>query len=129
MTITIEEALRQHILGVSAVTDLVEDRIYADEAPVNPTVPFIVVQRVSTANTRAVQRVVAQRVRMQVECWSTKVTDVRALTQALRISFNGRGMIGDLDVIDAIAEDERSDRNSTFELYRQSIDVFFIFKQ
>ena len=66
---------------------------------------------------------------MQIECWGTKKTDVLALANALRASFRGRGQLGQLDVIDAIADDERSDRNAVFQLYRQSIDVFVTHKQ
>ena len=126
---TLEEGLRDHILGVPDVAALVDGRVYADEAPQEVGDPFIVLQRVSTVPTRAVQRVVAVRARMQIECWGTKKTDVLALTNALRASFRGRGQLGQLDVIDAIADDERSDRNAVFQLYRQSIDVFVTHKQ
>lgn len=125
---TIEEGLRAHILAISEITALIGDRVYADEAPLNPEVPFIVVQRISTTPTRALQRVIAQRVRMQVDCWSDRKAQVLTLTRLLRASFSGRGKVGQMDVIDAIAEDERSDRNTVFELYRQQIDVFFIHK-
>lgn len=125
---TIEEGLRAHILAISEITALIGDRVYADEAPLNPEVPFIVVQRISTTPTRALQRVIAQRVRMQVDCWSDRKAQVLTLTKLLRASFSGRGKVGQMDVIDAIAEDERSDRNTVFELYRQQIDVFFIHK-
>ena len=126
---TLEEGLRDHILGVPDVAALVDGRVYADEAPQEVGDPFIVLQRVSTVPTRAVQRVVAVRARMQIECWGTKKTDVLALANALRASFRGRGQLGQLDVIDAIADDERSDRNAVFQLYRQSIDVFVTHKQ
>ena len=126
---TLEEGLRDHILGVPDVAALVDGRVYADEAPQEVGDPFIVYQRISTVPTRAVQRVVAVRARMQIECWGTKKTDVLALANALRASFRGRGQLGQLDVIDAIADDERSDRNAVFQLYRQSIDVFVTHKQ
>ena len=125
---TIEEGLRAHILAISEITALIGDRGYADEAPLNTEAPFIVVQRISTTPTRALQRVIAQRVRMQVDCWSDRKAQVLTLTKLLRASFSGRGKVGQMDVIDAIAEDERSDRNTVFELYRQQIDVFFIHK-
>lgn len=125
---TIEEGLRAHILAISEITALIGDRVYADEAPLNTEAPFIVVQRISTTPTRALQRVIAQRVRMQVDCWSDRKAQVLTLTKLLRASFSGRGKVGQMDVIDAIAEDERSDRNTVFELYRQQIDVFFIHK-
>ena len=126
---TIEDALQAHILASSEITALIGNRVFADEAPQGVATPFIVFQRISTANTRALQRVVAQRVRMQIDCWGDRKAQVLALTRFLRASFTGRGMIGQMDVIDAIAEDERSDRNTVFELYRQQIDVFFIHKQ
>lgn len=125
---TIEEGLRAHILAIPEITALIGDRVYADEAPLNTEAPFIVVQRISTTPTRALQRVIAQRVRMQVDCWSDRKAQVLTLTRLLRASFSGRGKVGQMDVIDAIAEDERSDRNTVFELYRQQIDVFFIHK-
>lgn len=43
-----ESTLRSALTGASAVTALVGTRIYPDEAPPNPTVPYVVYQRIST---------------------------------------------------------------------------------
>ena len=126
---TIEDALQAHILASSEITVLIGNRVFADEAPQGVTTPFIVFQRISTVNTRALQRVVAQRVRMQVECWSDRKAQVLTLTKLLRGLFNGRGKVGQMDVIDAIAEDERSGAQTPFQLFSQQIDVFFLYKQ
>ena len=126
---TLEEGLRGHIIGLAEVAALVGTRVYADEAPIEVEAPFIVFQRISTVPTRTLGRVVAVRARMQIECWAVRKVHALALAAALRASFNGRGRLGALEVIDAVGDDERSDRNAVFDLYRQSIDVFVTHKQ
>jgi len=112
---SIESDLYTHLKNDSGVSDLVGTRIYPLMAPQNVINPYITYQVISDNSKQCIGGSVYQNdTRFQLDCWSTKYTEVKAIKEAVLsalIGFKSSYAISNMD-----------DYESDTLLYRQLID-------
>lgn len=111
----IESDLVTHLKADTALTALVSTRIYPMVAPQNVVKPYIAYQVISDNSNQCVGGTVYQSdVRFQLDCWSTKYSEVKAIKTAVINAITGFKSSSNISVMDDY-EDETL-------LYRQMID-------
>jgi len=112
---SIESDLVSHLLADAAVSALVGIKIYPMKAPQNVTNPYITYQVISDNSNQCIGGEVYQNdTRFQVDCWSTKYSEVKAIKEAVisaLIGFKSSNSISNMD-----------DYEPDTKLYRQLID-------
>ena len=111
----IESDLVAHLKANTALTALVSTRIYPMTAPQNVVKPYITYQVISDNSNQCVGGAVYQSdTRFQLDCWSTKYSEVKAIKTAVVNAILGFKSSNSISVMDDY-EDETL-------LYRQMID-------
>ena len=109
----IHEALFSRLSGVAGVTTLVGSspcRIYPDEAPQKPTLPYVVYFRVGSERPHAmVADTTIRRARFQFNCYASKSDDARALADAVIAALSRYSGTQATVVIDDIYIDNQID--------------------
>ncbi len=112
---SIETDLVSHLKSKTEITDLVGRRIYPMLAPQNVINPYMTYQVVSDDSNQCMGGEVYQNdTRFQIDCWSTKYSEVKAIKEAVEnalIGFKSSNSISNMD-----------DYESETQLYRQLID-------
>lgn len=86
----LQRDLRDYLLSRVAITDLVEERIYALRMPQPAAYPAIVISLVSTNATRSHDGYSEMRTRrVQVDCYSDDFDEMQALGEAVFRTLNG----------------------------------------
>lgn len=111
----IESDLVAHLKSDVALTNLVSTRIYPLVAPQNVVKPYITYQVINGNNKQCVSGGIFQTdTRFQIDCWSLKYSEVKAIQQAVINSLVGFKNSNSLNTMD--------DYESETLLYRQIID-------
>lgn len=112
---SIETDLVTHLKADSAVSALVGTRIYPLMAPQNVANPYITYQVINDNSNQCLGGSVYQNdTRFQIDCWSTKYSEVKAIKEAVEsalIGFKSSYAISNMD-----------DYEDKTQLYRQLID-------
>lgn len=112
---SIEADLVAHLKADSAISNLVGARIYPLIAPQNVTDPYITYQVVSDNSNQCMSGESYQNdTRFQLDCWSTKYSEVKAIKEAVLsalIGFKSSNNISNMD-----------DYEPDTKLYKQLID-------
>jgi len=112
---SIESDLVTHLNDDSGVSALVGTRIYPLMAPQSVVSPYIVYQVINDNSKQCIGGSVYQNdTRFQIDCWSTKYSEVKAIKEAVLsalIGFKSSYSISNMD-----------DYEPETKLYRQLID-------
>jgi len=112
---SIESDLYAHLKNDSGVSALIGTRIYPLMAPQNVIDPYITYQVVNDNSKQCIGGSVYQNdTRFQVDCWSKKYSEVKAIKEAVEsalIGFKSSYAISNMD-----------DYEPDTKLYRQLID-------
>jgi len=112
---SIESDLVTQLKNDSGVSALVGTRIYPLKAPQNVTNPYIVYQVIKDNSKQCIGGSTYQNdVRFQIDCWSTKYSEVKAIKEAVLSSIEGFKSSYNISVMD--------DCEPETKLYRQIID-------
>jgi hypothetical protein len=93
--VTPSAALKTRLVGLSAVTTLVGQRVYVDLLPQKPTLPAIRVQRISEledAHLRGARAI--RRARVQVDAIAASLETATAVSDAAHGDGAGSGLAG-----------------------------------
>jgi hypothetical protein len=91
--VSIEQGLVAHLLADSAVAAIVGTGVYPGAIPQGKDSPAIVYNRISTDRDIDMDGPSDfVRVLMQVDCWHTSYSQVKALADAVRAAINGAGI-------------------------------------
>lgn len=86
----VEADLYTHLKNSVAVSALVGTRIYPKVAPQNVARPYIVYHVISDVSNQCLGGGVYQnQVRVQIDCWSEKYSEVKSMKQAVKDSLIG----------------------------------------
>lgn len=121
---TLEEALRAHLIAHSGLSALVGSRVYPVQVPQNVTLPAMSYQRISTAPTQHRNQPVHGRVRMQLDGWASNyaaAVELRTQMRAAMETFQ-RGSAPRVDA--ALLQDDRDLREPDSDRWRVSMDYF-----
>lgn len=111
----IESDLVSHLKADVALSALVGTKIYPLLAPQNVTNPYIVYQVINDNSNQCIEGEVYQNdTRFQIDCWSTKYSEVKAIKEAVLNSLIGFKSSNSISVMD--------DYEQETKLYRQLID-------
>ena len=112
---SIESDLYTHLKDDAGVSALVGVKIYPMKAPQNVTSPYISYQVINDNGNQCMSGEVYQNdTRFQIDCWSTKYSEVKAIKEAVisaLIGFKSSNSISNMD-----------DYEPDTKLYRQLID-------
>lgn len=123
---TIEAAIRTHLLTVTGLTNLVVARIYPGKLPQTPTLPAVVFTRISTApvQDRSSATPVFSRGRWQFDCWATTYDGANALRLALRPALGGIAQASGPRIDVALMQDDRDIEEPETARWRAVLDYF-----
>jgi hypothetical protein len=125
---TLEAAMLAHLLGASAVTALVGQRISPPPAPQNQAVPFVTYQRISRVTPLTFTGETGpSRHRLQVDCWATSYLAATALADTVEQALhNFRGAVsGRVVYLTRFADRDSVDFEAApVNLHRVSRDFF-----
>ncbi len=80
----IESGLRTYLLTITAITNIVADRVYPIILPQEPTLPAISIHNVGTVPIYLQgQRPVAATTRMQIDCYASDAITAKLLSKAV----------------------------------------------
>lgn len=109
-------AVRTYLLGVTAVTDSIGQRMYFDYLPQSPTLPAATIEKASeTYDMQLSQRTGLVHTRLSIECYAAKRIDANAAAQAIiRSGIDAvKGITNSVDIRGVAIEDGQ--RNFTVE--------------
>lgn len=111
----IESDLVSHLKSDVTLNTLIGGRIYPLVAPQNVIKPYITYQVISDNNKQCLRGgIYKNSVRCQIDCWSTKYSEVKAIKQAVINRLVGFKSSSDINPMDGY--------ESETLLYRQIID-------
>ena len=111
----IEIDLVAHLKADATLTALIGTRIYPLTAPQNVVKPYITYQVINGNNNQCVSGGIYQTdIRFQIDCWSLKYSEVKAISEAVVNSLVGFKASNNINVMDGY--------ESETLLYRQIID-------
>ena len=111
----IEIDLVAHLKSDVALTNLIGARIYPLVAPQNVVKPYITYQVINGNNNQCFSGGIYQKdIRFQIDCWSLKYSEVKAISEAVVKRLEGFKSSNNINVIDGY--------ESETLLYRQLID-------
>lgn len=112
----IESDLVTHLKADTALAALVSTRIYPMVAPQNVVKPYITYQVISDNSNQCLEGGIYQSdTRFQLDCWSTKYSEVKAVKTAVINAILGFKSSSSISAMD--------DYESETLLYRQMIDL------
>lgn len=123
---TIEAAMRAHLIADPGVSGLVGQRIYPIAMPQGTTLPAITYQRVSTVRIGSKQGPTGMaQPRLQINCWSKSYGDAKALADAVRVALDGyRGLMGGaVDVWETVVGTDVDLYEEDLGIYHVAVDV------
>lgn len=130
----LDEGLMAYLKATAGITALVGARIYPLTLPEEPTLPAIVIQRISTPRTLthdtsgATGDLISPR--FQFDAWGTSQAATKAISDALRAALNGKtGAAGGVTLRAALADEEVPDYNQETGLYRTRSDYIVWFQE
>ena len=107
----LEKALHSRLASVAAVNDIVGARKYPLVLPQNPTLPAITYRRLSGEREEGmVASYGLAHPRIEINCWETTYTKVKALASAVHTALNRASWTEDtVSVLDGVIESEMDD--------------------
>jgi len=85
-----EEAIRYTLVSDAGIAGLISDRVYAGELPERPIYPSAVYRRISTAPVHSSDGPSGlSQIRLQIDCWSRRFLDARALADRVTAVLDG----------------------------------------
>lgn len=112
---SIESELVTQLKADATLTALVDTRIYPLMAPQNVVNPYMTYQVVSDTSNQCYSGVTYQNdTRFQIDCWSAKYSQVKAIKEAVLNAIEGFKSSYSISVMDDYEPDTK--------LYRQLID-------
>lgn len=121
---TLEEALRAHLIAHPGLSALVGSRVYPVQVPQNVTLPAITYQRISTVPTQHRNQPVHGRVRMQLDGWTTSYGSAVELRIQMRAAMETFQRDSAPRVDAALLQDDRDLREPDSDRWRVSMDYF-----
>lgn len=111
----IESDLYNHLKDNADVSALVGSRIYPLKAPQDVQTPYLVYNEINGTKDQCIEGGVFQeRVRFQVDCWSTKYSEIKQLKEKVVNALIGFKASSDINT--------SGDYEDSTELYREIID-------
>lgn len=88
---TIEQAVYEKLTGASAITALVDGRIFPLLAPQKVKSPFIVYRRISSTRVKNIDTgpSFVANTRLQIDCYSADEDEMRDLREIVRLTLDG----------------------------------------
>jgi hypothetical protein len=131
---TLDEGIFAYLKATAGITALVSSRIYPLVLPQEPTLPALVVTRISTPRivshdtSGATGDLISPR--YQFDAWGTSQAATKAIADALRAALNGKtGAAGGITLRAALSEDEAHDYDPETGLYRIRSDYFIWYEE
>ena len=110
-----ESEVYQLLKTNTAIKALINERVYPMVAPQNVVKPYITYQVINGNNNQCVSGGIYQKdIRFQIDCWSLKYSEVKAIKEAVVNSLVGFKASNNINVMDGY--------ESETLLYRQIID-------
>lgn len=107
----IEGALSALILSKSAVTELVDQRVYPVRADQKAALPYVTFQRISGVPARGIAGPTSRATsRFQVNCWGRTIVEAKRLAKAVQQIDGYRGWIGG-HRLGGVSLDDQQDNN------------------
>lgn len=133
MPANIHQALQSHLIGVTAISDLVGTRIYPDKAPTSATFPYITYGVISNTHVRHFDDISGLASPLiQIDVWSNTRLSAVTVAEEIRVELeNKRAGIGptgnQLSVSGIFLENDRDlyeppEDSSQVGIYRVSMD-------
>lgn len=92
---SLEQGLKSALTADATVNGLVSGRIYPEIMPFDVTYPAISYQRISTVRYQTLEAVDGfTQVRIQVDCWDSSYSGVKALASAVKGAIDGVRTLG-----------------------------------
>lgn len=126
---TIEEELRSAMLADSGITALVSSRIYPDLAPLKPTLPCVVYERVNTVPDEfsfSLDGPGLYRTTVVLSCLASGSASSLAVARAIRSALeNKQGQLTNTQEVELILMKDLRDEgfNDLSEIYRFDLDL------
>jgi len=126
---SIETALRSHLLGLPGMEGLVGSRNYPVVLPQDVTYPALVYRLVSDVTDPLLTgRSNIRRARIEVGCWSTDFDQAKAIIKIIRDAVDGEcGMWSGLEVYEVRVENEFDDYGEEVRAYVRQLDLFILY--
>jgi len=106
--------------GNAGLTALIGTRLYPNEAPQDPTLPYIVYYEFATPREQLMSNAIGvSKPRIQYSIYAESYTSALAVADALRPALLGSGFM-------VVLEDERGSNDMTSGLNRRDIDARII---
>lgn len=119
-------ALYDRLTGHAGTAALISTRCYRLRMPDNPTMPALVLQRISSSGQSGTSEVRTSR--WQVSCWATTSAGAEALATQVRAALEEwSGGSSDIKMVVVVSELEDYDDDS--ELYRVIVDALLTLKE
>ena len=120
-----EEDLRAYLLTLSAITDLIGQRVYFIKLPQDTTFPALTINRISTQRRRSHGgNSNLTRPRIQLTCFAETYLATKAIsTQIVNALESYVGTMGSTQVYDSFVENELDLYDSESKIYYLPIDV------
>lgn len=126
---TIKAALYTYLTAQSAVTSVVGQRVYPQQAPMNAQLPYITYQRIADPVQHHFEEATAlASPTIQFDCWAKSDVEMQSVSEALRNVLDGfRGTMATVDVRSTalVSQDdtiERPDDGSEQSTFRTTMD-------
>lgn len=127
---TIEDAIYARSQAVSAVTDLVGDRLYPLQQPQDGAYPSVTYQLIAGRQQAAmgVDATVAHEL-FQFNAWATTYDGARAVIEALRTAFKRfRGTVATIEVLDVFLQGKQQLYEEEIRLHHHTLDLEFHYR-
>jgi len=127
---TIEEAIFSLLTSLSAITALVDSRVYPLKMPQNPIYPNIVYKQVSDRDLPLVNGNGGMYwPRFQFDCYARTYSQVKRLARTLRVQITDYSdTVGSIDICRIMFLNEVDDFDPVAEIYQIPVDFRIQYK-
>lgn len=123
---SIEAALRAHLVADAGLAPLVGQRIYPQQLPQKPALPAVTYRRVSTVPTQHRDNPYARhrRARYQFDCWAGDYDTTLSVKAALAVAMGTLAQASNPRIDVALQQDDRDIVDDSTGRWRASLDYF-----
>lgn len=128
---TIEEALRAHLIADVGLAALIDSRVYPVQLPQRPLLPSVTYTRISTRplSHRDAQQPSYSRPRFQLDVWASSYSQCVAVRSALRTAMGTLKQNSNPRIDVALLQDDRDDYEAEPGRWRAILDYFVWHKE
>ncbi len=128
---SIEDAIVARMTGYAGLAALVSSRIYAVQAPQNPTLPYIVFERVSSSKISLMSADTGvSEARFQFTCYGSTYTSARNVVEQVRQCWQRySGTVSSVVILDTEIETDQDEFDPDTKEYYSIMDIMITHRE